>query len=179
MEPSDIERGELPETIAAYMADLETKNEALRESVLQGRLENKRLRSVLHHIGYETLTYDMEASWKDCLDEATRLARNALLDKSDANSRVAQSNRDQADAQKKAGDAVCTIGTGMIDSIRDFIKKVEDNRPYGCHCDLCDGDEPDECVIDTGRPDDCVEAMWLVREGKTKLNCKYWKPIEN
>lgn len=27
---------------------------------------------------------------------------------------------DQADAQKKAGDKVCTIGTGMIESIRNF-----------------------------------------------------------
>ena len=46
IEPSDIERGELPEKSAAYMTYLETENEALREEVLRLELENKRLNGI-------------------------------------------------------------------------------------------------------------------------------------
>ncbi len=51
---------------------------------------------------------------------------------------------------------------------------------YGCHCDLenmPEGYEPDGCVIDDGMEDDCVYATQLVREGKGKTACKYWKPV--
>ena len=51
IEPSDIERGELPETSAAYMTYLETENEALREEVLRLELENKSpVRIEIHQI---------------------------------------------------------------------------------------------------------------------------------
>lgn len=49
---------------------------------------------------------------------------------------------------------------------------------YGCHVDLCDGDEPDGCVLDDGRHDDCAVAVQLVRQGKTKTDCEYWQPIK-
>ena len=37
---------------------------------------------------------------------------------------------------------------------------------FGCHCDLEPNMIPDGCVIDDGRPFDCVHAEALVREGK-------------
>lgn len=49
--------------------------------------------------------------------------------------------------------------------------------PYGCHCDLCDGESPDGCVFDNGDIDDCVNAGKLSRDGKKKFDCEYWKPI--
>jgi hypothetical protein len=40
-----------------------------------------------------------------------------------------------------------------------------------------DGYKPDGCVIDDGMEDDCVYATQLVREGKGKTACKYWRPV--
>jgi hypothetical protein len=51
---------------------------------------------------------------------------------------------------------------------------------YGCHCDIetmPEGFEPDECVLDRGKVDDCVYAVKLLKEGKGKTDCEYWKPI--
>ena len=48
---------------------------------------------------------------------------------------------------------------------------------YGCHCDLEEGMEPDGCVIDAGRPDECVRATILLRENKSKTDCEYWRPV--
>lgn len=45
---------------------------------------------------------------------------------------------------------------------------------YGCHCDLEEGMEPDGCVLDYGKPEDCVYAR--LRDSKDK--CEYWKPIQ-
>ena len=52
--------------------------------------------------------------------------------------------------------------------------------PHGCHVDLDleEGMEPDGCVLDEGRPDNCIYARRLHREGKDKTACEYWKPIE-
>jgi len=44
---------------------------------------------------------------------------------------------------------------------------------YGCHADLFDDDEPDECVITTGHHADCIFAT---RVG-TREACQYWQPI--
>jgi hypothetical protein len=44
---------------------------------------------------------------------------------------------------------------------------------YGCYCDLGPGEEPDGCVIDTGKRDDCVHA----RHPATKEKCEHWLPI--
>ena len=48
---------------------------------------------------------------------------------------------------------------------------------YGCHCDLEPGDEPDGCVLDYSRPEDCRLAMALVAEGKTREDCREWRPV--
>ena len=42
---------------------------------------------------------------------------------------------------------------------------------YGCHCDLEDSMEPDGCVIDEGRHQDCIYA----KKGMRKEQCEYWR----
>lgn len=34
-----------------------------------------------------------------------------------------------------------------------------------------------ECVLDEGRPKNCVHAIKLVSDGKKRDDCKYWLPI--
>ena len=49
---------------------------------------------------------------------------------------------------------------------------------HGCHVDLAHGRKPDGCVLDDGRPENCIYAKRLLREGKDKTACEYWQPIE-
>lgn len=48
---------------------------------------------------------------------------------------------------------------------------------YGCHYDLEPDMKPDGCVLDYGKPKDCVYAKILVKNGRSKEDCWYWKPI--
>ena len=50
---------------------------------------------------------------------------------------------------------------------------------YGCYVDLAPGEAPDGCVFDEDRPEDCIEAMRLLKENKTKWDCPYWRSTEN
>lgn len=55
----------------------------------------------------------------------------------------------------------------------DAIKQWCEHMPrlkYGCHLDLEEGQDPDECVIDLGRVHDCIYA----KEGMRKEQCEYW-----
>lgn len=47
---------------------------------------------------------------------------------------------------------------------------------YACHCDVFDGEEPDECVLDSCEysENDCIYA----RKGMDKKTCEYWKPVK-
>ena len=45
---------------------------------------------------------------------------------------------------------------------------------YGCHVDLMDDEQPDGCVLDYGKPNDCVYAKRIT----DKTQCEYWKPIK-
>ena len=46
---------------------------------------------------------------------------------------------------------------------------------YKCHIDCFDGQQPDECTWDIGRPQDC---MYTNRHGANGKNiCGEWKPI--
>lgn len=56
----------------------------------------------------------------------------------------------------------------------DTLKPTLATEKYGCHCDLEEGMEPDGCVLDYGKPDECVYAR--LRGSKDK--CEYWKPIQ-
>jgi hypothetical protein len=44
---------------------------------------------------------------------------------------------------------------------------------YGCHADLFDGEEPDDCVIGTMNHADCVFASRHDR----REECRYWQPV--
>lgn len=57
--------------------------------------------------------------------------------------------------------------------LEDAAKPTQATEKYGCHCDLEEGMEPDGCVLDYGKPEDCVYAR--LRGSKDK--CEYWKPI--
>ena len=57
----------------------------------------------------------------------------------------------------------------------DTPKPTLATEKYGCHCDLDEGMEPDDCVLDYGEPEDCVYAPRL-RGSKDK--CESWKPIQ-
>jgi len=48
---------------------------------------------------------------------------------------------------------------------------------YACHCDLEPGMQPDGCVLDEGKPQDCVYARVLTERGLCKTDCQEWKPI--
>ena len=44
---------------------------------------------------------------------------------------------------------------------------------YGCHCDLEPHMQPDGCVLDEGKPENCVYSNRV----QNKEQCVYWKPI--
>lgn len=55
--------------------------------------------------------------------------------------------------------------------------RPEPPAKYGCHVDLESGEEPDGCVLDYGRPEDCRLAMGLVAAGKSREDCREWRPV--
>lgn len=62
---------------------------------------------------------------------------------------------------------------GMYDAA-DAIAQIHGNVGiviYGCHLDLEDGQEPDDCVIDSGRHSDCTYA----KPGMRREQCPYWR----
>lgn len=66
---------------------------------------------------------------------------------------------------------------GMYDAA-DAIKQAFElgkfnNIRYGCHCDLEEGQEPDDCVINFGAHDSCVNA----RIGMRPEQCEHWRQI--
>jgi hypothetical protein len=59
------------------------------------------------------------------------------------------------------------------------IVRIQNDRkdfPRGCHCDLNDGERPDECVFDLGLINDCSAAMQLAADGKGRDDCEHWRP---
>ena len=62
---------------------------------------------------------------------------------------------------------------GMRDAAN-MVQKMGQNMPvlqYGCHCDLEPHMNPDGCVIDQGRPQDCIYE----KRGMRKEQCRYWR----
>jgi hypothetical protein len=60
----------------------------------------------------------------------------------------------------------------MSDNIRNGIA-------YGCHVELAEDEQPDDCVVDYGAYGDCIHGHY--RNGqprRTKWTCKYWRPID-
>jgi len=52
-----------------------------------------------------------------------------------------------------------------------------DKKPirFGCHIDLAPGEEPDDCVINSGNICDCA----LANSGMKPEQCEYWREIQN
>ena len=44
---------------------------------------------------------------------------------------------------------------------------------YGCHVDLCDGEQPDGCVLDDGNPGGCDYALTR----RKRETCQFWQPV--
>ena len=63
-------------------------------------------------------------------------------------------------------------------AVGDLRAALAQSVPHGCHVDLDHGMKPDGCVLDDGRPENCIYAKRLLREGKDKTACEYWQPIE-
>lgn len=61
-----------------------------------------------------------------------------------------------------------------VEAMRAEIHALVYTGEYGCHCDLEPDMKPDGCVIDEGRPQDCVYARRIER----KEQCEYWQPIK-
>ena len=74
---------------------------------------------------------------------------------------------------------VPTKGPSIYNSARDDLRAaLTAPVPHGCHVDLDHDMKPDGCVLDDGRPENCIYAKRLLREGKDKTACEYWQPIE-
>ena len=61
-------------------------------------------------------------------------------------------------------------------SMNAIIESRNPEKPekhFTCHIDI--GHSDPECVLDTGNYQDCEEAGLLKEEGKTKMNCEYWR----
>jgi hypothetical protein len=46
-------------------------------------------------------------------------------------------------------------------------------KSFGCHFDLEPGQIPDACVIDLGRPHECINAKSIT----CKEQCSYWREV--
>ena len=49
-----------------------------------------------------------------------------------------------------------------------------DKIKFGCFCDIEEGMDPYECVIDSGNYDNCFYA----KKGMKKEDCIYWLPLD-
>ena len=58
-------------------------------------------------------------------------------------------------------------------TIMSDIENIEKENKYGCHCDLDVGQTPDGCVIDEGKPWNCIYAT----KGIRKEQCEWWRPL--
>lgn len=57
------------------------------------------------------------------------------------------------------------------------LERMSSDPSYGCHVDCFDGQYPDACVLDNGTPWDCIYAQPLLDQGKSKWDCKEWRPL--
>ena len=64
----------------------------------------------------------------------------------------------------------------QIDALKAEIHRLTygTSPTFGCHADLDEGQEPDGCVIDEGKPQNCTYA----HRYKDKTECAYWRPIK-
>jgi len=74
----------------------------------------------------------------------------------------------------------CPLLEDVIDqwNTRADIKPILKERKFGCHVDLFDGNDPDDCVLDHNKANDCAEAIILLKHGQGRDDCKHWKEIK-
>ena len=81
-----------------------------------------------------------------------------------------------ANIDQKLGHLLVQIDT-LYQSLPKSIQKAYDNLgsslQFGCHCDLDDDMEPDNCVLIDGDILNCVYA----KKGMRPEQCQYWKPV--
>ncbi len=82
-----------------------------------------------------------------------------------------------AKADNSLGQLLTQLDT-FYQELPEPVRRAFDNLgstvKWGCHCCLEEGQEPDGCVLDEGRPQDCVYAkIWT-----TKHLCQHWQPIQ-
>jgi len=65
--------------------------------------------------------------------------------------------------------------SGIADG--DAVVLANQAKTFGCHCDLEPGMNPDGCVLDENRAEDCTQAGPLVAAGKDKWHCKEWRVV--
>ena len=83
---------------------------------------------------------------------------------------------DNSDECEELADLLGRVNAAY-EQTRAGIGTMVDLIQYACHCDLEYGYEPDACVLDEGRHQNCTHAMKLVSDGKKRDDCKYWFPI--
>lgn len=66
-----------------------------------------------------------------------------------------------------------TFYQDLPEPVRKAFDNLGSTAQWGCHCDLEEGQTPDGCVLDEGRPQDCVYA----RSVDAKAKCQYWQPV--
>ncbi len=74
----------------------------------------------------------------------------------------------------------CSTLAELQDVLQKAVEDCKSEQPvkFGCHCDLDPGQAPDACVTDDDATSHyCIYADGLKREGKTKWDCPYWKPV--
>lgn len=68
----------------------------------------------------------------------------------------------------------------LSDLLRDLAESLkppeEKPRTHGCYY-VVEGQPPERCVLEYGRPQDCVFATQLVGQGKDQTACQYWRPL--
>lgn len=84
------------------------------------------------------------------------------------------SNDVEITVRAKCGSSAELHINSIVKDICCFMNDTYGEKKFGCHIDLFDDDEPDECVIDTGDYENCVCA----KEGMKKEDCKYWQEIK-
>ena len=69
----------------------------------------------------------------------------------------------------------------LADLLRDLAESLkppeEKPRTHGCYY-VVEGQPPERCVLEYGRPQDCVFAAQLVGQGKDQTSCQYWRPLQ-
>ena len=73
-------------------------------------------------------------------------------------------------------EAQLEIANERIAELERPVARLTGEVKFGCHCDVFDDEEPDECVIPSGRINDCHYAR--TRKYTAPEQCPEWRPIK-